>query len=175
MTSITQALAEEMIKRVEALSVKKPPQISVATVSKKGRPDLKKEQEKLHYAHVEGTKSPKTVQYSTDGTVKVYIKPLSVNTAWKGRRSKTDAYKAYTKELTWMLPDIEIPSAPYEVYYTFGFSNEASDWDNPIKPMQDIIAARYKFNDKLIKKAHIEIITVDKGNEFIQFKIESLL
>ena len=29
----------------------------------------------------------------------IEIKPLSVNTAWKGRRFKTDAYKAYEIEL----------------------------------------------------------------------------
>ncbi len=115
-----------------------------------------------------------SVYYDSDGNVRLPIKPLSVNDAWKGRRFSTADKKEYERRVTRMLPDINIPSGPYEVYYKFGFSSAASDWDNPIKPLQDILAKKYKFNDKLIKRAIVETEKVEKGNEYIQFQIKTL-
>ena len=106
--------------------------------------------------------------------IRINIKLLSVNEAWKGKRFRTDKYKAYQKIVSYLLPKIEIPKAPYEVYYTFGFSSASSDWDNPIKPTQDILASHYGFNDKLIKKANITVEQVKKGEEYFEFKITSL-
>lgn len=102
------------------------------------------------------------------------IKPLSVNECWKGRRFKTDAYKDYERTLLNNLPDIVIPKPPFSVEYTFGFSSKASDFDNPIKVLQDILQKRYGFNDKFIKRAVIEVDHVSKGNEYIKFSIKSL-
>ena len=103
---------------------------------------------------------------------KIFIKPLSVNEAWKGRRFKTDSYKSYWNQLLFTLPKIKLPEAPYEAFYTFGLSCVQSDTDNCVKPMQDILAKKYGFNDKMIFRIVVEKIKVDKGKEFIQFEFK---
>jgi len=106
---------------------------------------------------------------------RINIKPLSVNEAWQGRRFKTEKYKVYSAAVSQILPNtISLPTAPYHIYFKFGFSSLASDWDNCIKPAQDILAARYKFNDKLIRKATVETEIVKKGEEYFEFQITSL-
>lgn len=102
------------------------------------------------------------------------IKPLSVNDAWKGRRYKTDKYRAYEMELLYRLPKIVLPPPPYEVTYRFGFSSASSDNDNPVKLFQDILSKKYKFNDNLIKRTIIESDYVKKGQEFVEFSIKTL-
>ena len=106
--------------------------------------------------------------------MKINIKPLSVNQCWQGRRFKTPKYKSYILELTYLLKDLVLPKPPYKVYYEFGFSSSASDLDNPIKPLQDILQKRYKFDDKHIHKMTVEKFKVKKGNEYLIFKIDSM-
>ena len=99
------------------------------------------------------------------------IKPLSVNQAWQGRRFKTPKYKKYAEDVTKLLPaKIDIPDGLLVVRYDFYFSNKASDWDNPIKPIQDIICAKYGINDNRIYKAIIEKHIVTKGEDRIEFE-----
>lgn len=105
--------------------------------------------------------------------IRVNIKPLSVNEAWKGRRFKTDKYGIYQNTLLWILPKIKIPPPPYEIHFRFGFSNASSDWDNPVKPTQDILAKKYGFNDKQIRRAVVEKEIVGRGNEYIEFEIKT--
>jgi Holliday junction resolvase RusA-like endonuclease len=105
---------------------------------------------------------------------KVNIKPLSVNEAFQGRRFKTDKYKKYERDLLFLLPKIELPVPPYQVHFIFGLSNPLADYDNSIKNFQDILQKKYSFDDKDIYKAVIEKKVVKKGQEFIEFKIESL-
>jgi hypothetical protein len=105
--------------------------------------------------------------------IKINIKPLSVNDVWQGKRFKTPAYKNYEKLLLLTLPKIKIPEPPYVIYFEFGFSNSASDWDNPVKPFQDILSKKYRFNDKLIKRAIVDTVLVKKGHEYVKFKIET--
>lgn len=106
---------------------------------------------------------------------RINIKPLSVNEAWKGKRFKTDKYKEYQKTLLWLLPKMKIPSPPYEIYFKFGFSSSLSDWDNPVKVTQDVLSKKYKFDDKLIRRAIIETEIVKKGKEYIEFEIRTLV
>jgi Holliday junction resolvase RusA-like endonuclease len=106
--------------------------------------------------------------------MKVNIKPLSVNQCWQGKRYKTPKYKAYETELMYLLPNIKLPKPPYEIKFTFGFSSKLSDWDNPIKPFQDILQKRYNFDDRDIFIAVIEKKIVAKGSEFIEFDIKSI-
>jgi Holliday junction resolvase RusA-like endonuclease len=103
---------------------------------------------------------------------KVDIKPLSVNLAWKGRRFKTNIYKKYEKDLLLILPEMKIPEGDFSVVYEFGFSNRLSDWDNPIKPFQDILQKRYDFDDSRIVSATVAKVVVKKGCEYIKFNIE---
>ena len=97
--------------------------------------------------------------------VKIDIKPLSVNQCWQGRRFKTVKYKQYEKDLILLLPKIKIPEPPYYVYYEFGFSSVASDLDNPIKPLQDILQKRYNFDDKHIFEMLVKRVKVNKGED----------
>lgn len=104
--------------------------------------------------------------------IRLDAKPLSVNECWQGKRFKTKAYKDYEKMLLWLLPNtVEIPKGRLCVEYTFGMSNVQSDWDNPIKPFQDILQKKYLFNDKDIYLGIIRKIKVPIGKEYIKFKI----
>jgi Holliday junction resolvase RusA-like endonuclease len=104
--------------------------------------------------------------------MRVNIKPLSVNQVWQGRRFKTPIYKKYENELLFMLPKMKIPEGKLELTIVFGFSSSSSDWDNPIKPFQDILQKRYSFNDSRVYKATIIKEIVKKGEEFIEFNIK---
>jgi Holliday junction resolvase RusA-like endonuclease len=97
------------------------------------------------------------------------IKPLSVNKCWQGKRFKTKEYLNYQEELLKTLPARTLPKPPYQAYFEFGFSNAGSDWDNPIKPLQDILQKRYGFNDKDVVEATIKKTKVKKGEEYFKF------
>ncbi len=104
--------------------------------------------------------------------MRLSINPLSVNECFQGRRFKTAKYKSYERELLLRLPLITLPAAPYHIKFTFGLSSKLADYDNPVKPFQDILQKRYNFDDRDIYKATIEKVLTKKGNEFIEFKIE---
>ncbi|HAW74544.1 MAG TPA: hypothetical protein DCW74_02280 [Alteromonas australica] len=107
--------------------------------------------------------------------MKINIKPLSVNKAWKGKRFKSDKYKKYEKELLYLLPNkkkIGNLDGPLKISIEFGFSSAASDFDNPIKPLIDILQKKYHFNDNQIYEANIKKVIVDKGDEYLMFDIE---
>jgi len=105
--------------------------------------------------------------------VKIDIKPLSVNDAWKGRRYKTDDYKRFEKQVLILLPkEMYIPEGDLVLHLEWGFSSAASDYDNPIKPFQDCLEKKYGFNDNRIKRGTQEKFKVNKGEEYIRFKIE---
>ena len=106
--------------------------------------------------------------------IRIDIKPLSVNDAWKGRRFKTDEYKAYERSVLLLLRPLKIPDGLLEIHLEWGFSSNGSDYDNPIKPFQDCLQKKYGFNDNKIKRALIEIVKVKKGEEYIKFKIKEL-
>ena len=106
---------------------------------------------------------------------KIFIKPLSVNDAFKGRRFKTAKYDVYCSAVTLLLPhNLIIPTGLLKVVYEFGLSSAGGDFDNPTKVFQDIIAVKYGFNDNRIMEATIKKVIVKKGHEYIFFRIESL-
>ena len=77
------------------------------------------------------------------------IKLLSVNEVWQGRRYKTKKYENYQNTLLLTLPNEKINTTnSYYIIFIFNFSNKLSDWDNPIKPLQDILQKKYGFNDR---------------------------
>jgi hypothetical protein len=112
------------------------------------------------------------VNHNNELGYKVNLKPLSINDAYKGRRFVTDEYKEYKIEVEKKLPKLTIPPPPYEIYFKFGFSSEASDWDNCIKTTQDCIAKFYNFNDKKIRRGVVETEIVPKGKEYFIFDIK---
>ena len=106
---------------------------------------------------------------------KIYIKPLSVNACWQGKRFKTPEYNKYHEAVSLLLPnDLIIPDGSLKVYYEFGLSYSGGDWDNPCKPFQDVLQAKYKFNDSRIMEATVKKVIVKKGQEYIKFRIDSL-
>lgn len=105
--------------------------------------------------------------------ITIPIKPLSVNEAWQGRRFKTEKYKTYCNNAQWLLPKhITIPDGRLKITFIFYVSNARSDWDNPIKPIQDIIFKRYGIDDSRIFCGAVVKVIVKKGHEKIEFKIE---
>jgi Holliday junction resolvase RusA-like endonuclease len=107
---------------------------------------------------------------------KLKIKPFSINDAWKGRRYKTKEYKRYWNDVLLALPKTyNLPEPPFEIYFKFGYSSASSDWDNCIKTTQDILAEKYRFNDKLIKRGIVDVEMVKKGQEFFEFEIKHLI
>jgi Holliday junction resolvase RusA-like endonuclease len=107
---------------------------------------------------------------------KINEKPLSVNLAWQGKRYKTPAYKNYEKAILLRMPPSKVDSAQMlRVEFFFGFSNQASDLDNPVKLLMDIAQKKYGFNDKNVFELNVRKCLVDKGDEFIQMGIYNLL
>lgn len=106
--------------------------------------------------------------------MRLNIKPLSVNEAFKGRRFKTSKYKAYEKDVCYRLRSFNIPPGELKISLKFGFSSSLSDFDNPVKPFVDCLQKRYSFNDRRIKSATINVVKVRKGDEFIEWNLESL-
>ncbi len=106
--------------------------------------------------------------------MKISIKPLSVNGAWKGRRFKSDEYKQYERDILMILPRFEVPVGRLSLYLEFGFSSRGADFDNPIKPFTDCLQKKYGFNDNKVFEAHIKKVIVKKGEEYIKFEIKEL-
>lgn len=102
------------------------------------------------------------------------IKPMSVNQAWQGKRFKTQAYKRYERDVMLLLKPFNIPNGDLSIELEWGFSNAASDWDNPIKPFQDILQKKYGFNDSRVIMAKVIKKKVKKGEEYISFNITAL-
>ena len=100
------------------------------------------------------------------------IKPMSVNEAWKGKIYKSIKYKRYVNDICSILRPCNIPGGHLEIYLKFGFSSKASDFDNPVKPFVDCLQKKYGFNDKMIKRCVIEVDHVKKGSEFIEWNIK---
>lgn len=104
--------------------------------------------------------------------MKIKIKPLSSNQCWVGKLRKTNEYRTYEEELFYLLPNnVKIPEGDLQVWYVWGFSSRGSDYDNPIKPFQDILQNKYGFNDNRIIRAIVDKHIVPKGEEFISFQI----
>lgn len=101
----------------------------------------------------------------------IRIKPLSVNEARQGRRYKTKKYLAYEKMMLMMLRAEAIPQGKIRLQVEVWYSNTASDIDNCLKPLLDILQKRYAFNDNMIYQLYIEKKIVKKGEEYISFWI----
>jgi Holliday junction resolvase RusA-like endonuclease len=103
----------------------------------------------------------------------IKIKPLSVNTAFQGRKFKTKEYKQYEKDLLLMLPKLKICDAPYKITVEFAFSSTLADIDNPLKPFLDVLQKKYNINDRDVYQLEVIKTVVKKGGEFIKFNIET--
>ena len=104
--------------------------------------------------------------------MRLEIKPLSINEAFKGRRFKTDKYKRYERDVLLILPPLAVPDGPLELNVTFGLSSKNADVDNPVKCFVDCLQKKYGFNDRMIYKMTVEKVDVKKGKEFIEFELK---
>jgi len=108
--------------------------------------------------------------------IRIDEKPLSVNAAWQGARFKTFAYKQYERKLLLLLPNKKLNiSDLMRIELFFGFSSKASDLDNPVKMILDILQKKYGINDKNVYELNIRKCIVEKGKEFIEIGIYDLL
>lgn len=129
--------------------------------------ELEKLQEKAFRA-------PCTCPTSLRGFKTIKVKPMSQNRAWQGKRFKSKEYKKYEPLVMSMLPKIVVPRGKLKITYEFGFSNSASDIDNPVKSCTDILQKKYGFNDKMVYEMVLRKVMVKKGQEYFAFMIESL-
>lgn len=87
--------------------------------------------------------------------LKIPIRPLSINKAFKGRHFKTPEYQKFEVDCSLLLPFNKAtpPEGELFVKYTFFLKNYAqSDADNGIKALQDILKKRgYLHDDRFIK------------------------
>ena len=118
--------------------------------------------------------SQQLVEPSISDATAIQIKPLSVNEAWQGQRFKTRSYQDYERRALLLLPPIlDIPAGDLSIILEFGFSNRASDLDNPVKPIMDILQKRYGFNDAQVMHYQLIKKIVPKGSEYIAFSIKA--
>jgi len=107
--------------------------------------------------------------------IKLKIKALSVNQAFKGRRFKTDKYKDFERKMLLILPNINTDlTGCLKVKIEYGFSSKLSDIDNPCKTFLDCLVKKYGFDDRQIYELKQKKTIVKKGEEFIKFKIEKI-
>ena len=108
--------------------------------------------------------------------IKINIKALSVNEAYRGKKWRTPKHDVYKTALKHLLPDwLKLPASPFCVHLEFGHSNLNSDIDNCAKLFIDSLQDKYNFNDRYIKRLIIDVEKVDKGKEYVKFNIESLV
>lgn len=103
--------------------------------------------------------------------IKLKIKPLSVNEAFKGKRINTSKYSKFKRDISKLLPELTYTSENLEIYILFGFSSKLSDLDNCVKTFLDSLTAKYKVDDRYFYKMTVEKTIVSKGSEFIAFEI----
>lgn len=106
---------------------------------------------------------------------KLFIKPLSVNCLYKGRRFRTNEHDTYKRQLAFLLPnDVKIGLPPYKISIEFG-TCKSQDLDNNVKGFLDSLVNKYGFDDRDVYELHLRKVPVKKSHEYISFKIETLL
>jgi len=103
--------------------------------------------------------------------MRINIKPMSINEAYNGQRTKSKAYKSYINACLISLKKITIPENKLWLTLVIGVSNRGFDIDNAVKPFLDILQKKYGFNDNRVYVLHVKKEIVKKGNEFLDFEI----
>ena len=101
--------------------------------------------------------------------MKILIKPLSINNAWKGRKFKTKEYDQYISDMFFLLPN-KLNIDPENLHFIFHLKSTTynkADVDNFIKPILDIMVKKGILkDDRYVKKITIEKVISD------EYKIE---
>jgi len=106
--------------------------------------------------------------------VRINLKALSVNEAWKGRRQKSHLYTKFERDCLFLMPKQIIENKPLELRINYGFSSKGSDIDNPNKMTIDLLSKKLGFNDNLIYKLTVTKEIVPKGKEFFEYELITL-
>lgn len=108
---------------------------------------------------------------------KLKLKPLSLNSAYRGRRFASTALKKFKHDASLILPpkhalnvDFSANNTMLELNVTYGTS-KASDLDNLNKTFIDCLTEKYGFNDNRIYRIVMRKFPVRKGEEFIHFEL----
>lgn len=102
----------------------------------------------------------------------INIKPLSTNRLFQGRRFRTRAYDVYKVDVLYLLGAWMPTIYPkMTLHMRVGLSSKNADLDNTLKAFQDILQAKYKFNDSHIYRINAEKTDVAKGSEFIEVEL----
>jgi hypothetical protein len=106
---------------------------------------------------------------------RVDVKPISINTAYRGgRRFKTKGYIDFEAHSMAIIKKEKLPEGPIGLLLEYGFSNRAQDVDSCIKMSIDVLQKRLGFNDKIIMELYVKKILVPKGEEFWSFKFYTI-
>lgn len=102
---------------------------------------------------------------------------MSVNTAWKGQRFKSKAYKQFEKDFVKIVPvnKESISKGEIEVHYKFYVKNYAlTDVDNLIKQTQDLLVKRGYISDdrKIVLISAMKIKSLEEKIEVDIFSLE---
>lgn len=104
--------------------------------------------------------------------MKLYIKPLSTNKLFQGRRFRTPEYDSYEIEIKNKLggwrPQLYLKMT---FIITVGLSSKNADLDNCIKGFVDILQKYLGFNDSKIYRIEAQKEIVPKGFEYIEVDI----
>ena len=106
--------------------------------------------------------------------IRIDIKPMSVNKAFKGRRFRSKEYDTYERSLMILLPQSKEKYQKEDmlrVEFVFGFSSRSSDLDNSIKQTLDILCKKYGFDDRQVWELEAFKKIVPKGKEYFEFRI----
>jgi len=108
------------------------------------------------------------------GLVKVYLKPMSVNQCWVGRKTPSPVFQKYRIDMDRLIPeDYEVPTGEeLFVFFRFGLSNRGNDLDNGCKPLLDGLQAKLGFNDNKVYMIAMDKDIVKKGKEYFEFCIK---
>ena len=89
-------------------------------------------------------------------------------------RIKSAKYRKFERDCLLLLPGLKLPEKPYLLKLEFGIAPNA-DASNYIKVAEDILQAKYKFNDRW--NYRIEVVKVDckPKEKYWAFSIESLV
>jgi len=103
--------------------------------------------------------------------LKIPVKPLSINKAWRGRRFKTPEYKQFEIDCSWWIKGKMI-KGEIDITYRFYLKNYArTDLDNLIKNLQDIIVKCGMIeDDRKIKRLVAEKFKSDEDRIEVDIK-----
>lgn len=105
-------------------------------------------------------------------SLKIDIKPISINYAFQGRRFKTKKCKEYEASLWYRLPKKPMITGDVEVFFDFFLVNyKKTDISNLVKVTEDIIVKKkYIEDDRKIVKMHLSKKKSDKDMMTITIK-----